>query len=450
MAETAAKEANRNAASFAPYFVTTLSTTLPPDAGTAILEITKGHLAVCSEKKVQAQKDNDLIYNAVAPTEATLPVIEKLVVATPIAIQDVYGTPEVQKTIGQDLFIKLVPLSVHESASVYSEEKAKLVRGEAEKADIADTELKSAIDALGVRNGLGRFRDMAESAGTVAEDPVPADVKGWREEIRRTEEKEGMNAALAELTRLKSNVASELDGVERDLAADVRDCEAMRVKYEHLWTQEPGGALTKSFRQDIKSHRAALDAADASDRQVQALWESIQGEISLLLSPQLEEVFRAQSTSGSLLDLDGGLEDQDRAERVKIGQAVDDIEEKLSKLSKIGRERNEVLKDLKDKIQSDDVSHLLLLNRRNTGVEPTLFAAQLEKFRPYQTRLAATVHYQDVTLKELGAAWKSLKDLAGRAAGARKWEELEKRKADAVRRFAQVRERWTEIREGLM
>ncbi len=100
-------------------------------------------------------------------------------------------------------------------------------------------------------------------------------------------------------------------------------------------------------------------------------------------------------------------------------------------------------------IQADDVSHLLLLNKRNTGVEPALFAAELEKFRPYQQRLSATVHHQELALQELGTLWKNLKDLAGRGAGARKWDDREKRKKETVRRFSRARDVYMEIRDGL-
>ncbi|KAH7106805.1 BRO1-domain-containing protein [Auriculariales sp. MPI-PUGE-AT-0066] len=453
VAESLAKEANRSASSFSPYFVTTLSTTLPADAGTAILQLTKTHLALCTEKKAEGQRDNDLIYNAIVPSEATLSVIDKLVVATPIPIQDVYGTPEVQKTIGTDIFIKLVPLSVHESASVYSEEKAKLVRTEVEKGDLADVELKTAIDSLGVKSGLGRFRDMAEDVSGAERDQVPSDVKGWRNEIAQSEEKEPIPTALAELGRLKDACARELDAAVRDLDNDNRECEQMRVKYDHLWTQEPAGGFAKGFRQDLKSHRATIEAAASSDGQIIKLWESVRADIALLLSPQLGEMFKSSSIAAggaSLLDIDNSPDDEDREDRQRIGKMVDDIEEKLSKLSKISRERKEVLKDLKEKVQTDDVSHLLLLNRRNAGVEPSLFATQLEKFRPLQARLAATVHYQETTLQELAVAWKGLKDIAGKAAGARKYEELEKRKLEYTRRFRRARERWTEVREGLI
>jgi tyrosine-protein phosphatase non-receptor type 23 len=95
------------------------------------------------------------------------------------------------------------------------------------------------------------------------------------------------------------------------------------------------------------------------------------------------------------------------------------------------------------------VSHILLLNRRNSGVEPTLFAAELEKFKPYQQRLNATVQAQEVALQEVSQLWKSLKELAGRGPGARKWEERERRKKDTVRRFSRARDGYMEVRDGL-
>ncbi|KAG8802942.1 bck1-like resistance to osmotic shock, partial [Serendipita sp. 398] len=126
------------------------------------------------------------------------------------------------------------------------------------------------------------------------------------------------------------------------------------------------------------------------------------------------------------------------------------IEERLGRLNKISRERNEILKDLKEKVQNDDVSHVLLLNRRNAGVEPSLFATELEKFRPYQSRLAATTHAQQTTIQEIAHMWKSLKDKGGKNKGAKKWEERERRVMALVKRFASAREGYLEVSDGLM
>ncbi len=331
-----------------------MSPTLPPDAAPCLSDLTKAHLALCSEKKNEAQRENDLIYNSVLVPAETLPQIEKTVVASPITIQDVYGTPEVQKVIGTDMFVRLVPLSVHESASVYSEEKAKLVRGEVEKADEAEVEVKSALDSLGVKAGLVRFRAIAEgNVGGQVE--IPVDVRRWREDITVMEQREPVEGLMAELNRLKANVQQELENVSRELDVESRECEAMRVKYDHLWTQAPSATLTKSIRQDLKSHYSALDAASASDQQVVTLWDSVKEEIGLLLSPEVEDVFRASTEkagagSENLLDLDVTSETKDEDERIQIAQLVDGIEERLGRLNKIARERNEVLKDLKEKV----------------------------------------------------------------------------------------------------
>jgi tyrosine-protein phosphatase non-receptor type 23 len=353
IAEKSAKEAFRLCES--NYLTATpMSPNMPADAGMCLQDIAKAQQAICAERKAEAQRDNDLIYNAVLPAPETLPAIEKAGggLAAPIPIQDVYSTPEVQKVIGPDLFVRLVPLSVHESASVYSEEKAKLVRGEVEKADTADVEARSAVEASGVRDGLVRFKAMAEGS-VVGEDELPVDVKRAKQDIAVMEEREGVAGLMARLDSLKDTVKNTLDSIGRDLETESRDCEAMRVKYEHLWTQDPSATFTKTMRQDLKSHLGAFDVATASDKQVLVIWNAVRNDIHLLLSPQVEDVFRA-STEGdagqqSLLDLDvaGDTSDQERA---RIGQYVYEIETRLEKMDKISKERHEILKELKEKV----------------------------------------------------------------------------------------------------
>ena len=358
LAETNAKEANRVALSFASLFVNQLSPNLPADAGPSLQELTKAHLAVCTTQKNDAQKANDLIYNAVPPSPETLPAVDKTSATTPITIQEVYGSPDVQKVIGQDIFIKLIPLSVHESASVYSEEKAKLARSEVEKVEVAEGEVKSVLDSLGVREGLSRYKSMVE--GSIGrEEEVPLDVRRWRDDIRVIEEREPVDRLLSQLASLKVNVQAELDGISRELENESRDCEAMRVKYDS-WTQEPSASLTKVIRQDLKSHFSALEAASASDGQVVQLWGAVNSDIRLLLSEELDVVFResVERSSGqgeSLLDLDVSSEMKDEEEKRQIEQLVNEIEDRLNGLHKISNERDQVLKDLKEKVNQDSL-----------------------------------------------------------------------------------------------
>lgn len=352
-AESLAKEASRTATSFASMFVSNMSPNLPVDAGTSIQERTKAHLVICTDKKAEAQRENDLIYNAIVPPPESLPAIEKTAVATPIHIHEVYGQADVQKTIGQDLFIRLVPLSVHESASVYSEEKAKLVRGEVEKADAAEGEARSALDGLGVKEGLGRYKAIADGDVAGGEE-VPLDVRRWKDDIAVVEDRDGIDGLMHALNGLKGAVHRDLDARARELDQESRECEALRVTYGHLWTQAPSATQTKAVRQELKSHFAALDAASSSDQQVAALWDAVRPEIQLLLSPGVEQLFseRGGSKPDNLLELDMDNEGDDAQEKKKIRGFVEEIEERLKRVNLISKERAEVLKDLKDKVRS--------------------------------------------------------------------------------------------------
>lgn len=191
-----------------------------------MLDLTKTLQTLLGEKRTEAQRDNDLIYNAICPPEATLPVIDKLSVAAPIPIQEVYGTPDVQKVIGPDLFTKLIPLSVHESASVYSEEKAKLVRSEVEKAEIADSEARVALESMGLPAGLRKWREMA--AGN-EDEGLPREVEVWADDVERGDGIRGIEKQMSELDAVKKKVDEELTSVSRDLESESRECEAMRV-----------------------------------------------------------------------------------------------------------------------------------------------------------------------------------------------------------------------------
>lgn len=64
-------------------------------------------------------------------------------------------------------------------------------------------------------------------------------------------------------------------------------------------------------------------------------------------------------------------------------------------------------------------------------------------------RIQASIQYQQAAIQEISQYWKALKDLAGRGAGAKKWEEKEKRRTNCIKRFEKMREIWLQVRDGL-
>ncbi|KAF8314043.1 BRO1-domain-containing protein, partial [Clavulina sp. PMI_390] len=457
LAESLSKDANKLAISFNSYFIPSVTPEIPADGGTAIMTLTKTLMTLTAEKKAEAQRENDLIYNAVPVPEATLPAVDKLVVANPITIQEVYASAEVQKVIGPDMFGKLIPLSVHKSASIYSEEKAKLVRAEVEKAEDADVALASGLESLGLPAGLQKWKDLVAGEDRAGSGALPRELEVWADEIEAKGGLGGVDGMLNQLGAPRAAVTEELAAVGRDLDNESRECERMRIKYEHEWTQDPSAPKTRAIRQELKSLSDSLAAATSTDEQVVKLWNGVRPDIALLLSgpDNLERFFKDQeqaqggaAPAASLLDLGDDLKTGDDAVLAELGASVAAIDEALGKLNKIKRERGEVLKDLKEKIQNDDVSHLLLVNHRGANAEQAVFTTELEKFRPYQARVTATVTSQDATLDEVSRVWKSLKGGKGKS-WVRKAEALEKRRGNLIGRFVQAKEIWGQVREGV-
>lgn len=226
IANSLIQDAQKQASSFIYTFVAASTPSLPHDAANALNEIVKAHATVCGEAKEQAVKDNDLIYHEVLPSEASLPAIEKLPPAAPITIQDVYGNQEVTKLIGPDIFLRLVPLAVHESASVYSEEKAKLVRAEVDKVEVAEGEIQAGLDHLNLPEEINRWRQFLEGDENDG-DPLSQQLKSLVDSVGDVRQ---MENDLGRLVGERSACERELRELNEALDAESRECERMRVR----------------------------------------------------------------------------------------------------------------------------------------------------------------------------------------------------------------------------
>jgi hypothetical protein len=228
MADTAAQDAARQAQNFTYAFYPTATPSLPADAAISLVEITKAHATLCVEAKDQAVKDNDLIYHDIQPSEASLPAIEKLPTAAPITIQEVYQNQEVSKLIGPDIFVKLVPLAVHESASVYSEEKAKLVRGEVESVDLSEGELRAGLEHLGYPGIVSVWRKLVEDDEDGDQEvDVNSSLRHLAEDVQRGGSVDNLLRSLDTERERCERELRELSGL---LDNESRECERMRVR----------------------------------------------------------------------------------------------------------------------------------------------------------------------------------------------------------------------------
>ncbi|KAI5629370.1 protein tyrosine phosphatase-like isoform X1, partial [Silurus asotus] len=109
----------------------------------SIHEALKFTMDIIGGKFNSAKKDNDFIYHEPVPELEALAVVKgaPLVKPLPVNLTD-------PNTTGPDLFSRLVPLAAHESSSVYSEEKAKLLRDVMAKIEAKNRVLESFMNSL--------------------------------------------------------------------------------------------------------------------------------------------------------------------------------------------------------------------------------------------------------------------------------------------------------------
>ena len=359
LAESQAKDASRIANAF-PSSVPP-SSNLSSETGSNMIDMIRRHLANVQEKLATFNKDNDFIYHQTVPAEAALTVISKLPAAKAIPVSELYQGQDIQRIIGPDIFQKIVPMSVTESASLYDEEKAKLVRAEAEKVETANDEMAASLDYLKLPGSLNVLK-----GGMDWETTVDAEFRSWCEELAGHE---SFGRAFEHLQSDKASIAATLNRCSKQLDMEESVCEKMRSKYGGDWTQQPSSRLTATLRGDIRSYRGAVDEAAGSDAQLLATSRQYEADFDEMRSAgetdEADVLYqramikaganRGKGKSGVGSPTSTGREenllDEDYGEGgVSVMDQIGRIEDLLKKLNLIKRDRTQVLNDLKEKV----------------------------------------------------------------------------------------------------
>ena len=355
-AETLARDASRVASSFPSSIAPTSN--LPSDTASILTDQVKRHISSIQEKLASFIKDNDFIYHQSIPNEAALSVVPKLAAAKAIPVTELYAGQDIHRIIGQDIFQRIVPIAVTESASLYDEEKAKLIRAEAEKVETANDEMAAGLDYLKLPGSLNVLK-----GGLDQETAVDESFRGWCEELAGHE---SFGRAFEQLQSDKNAISAMLDSCSRHLDTEEASCEKMRVNYGSDWTQQPSSRLNSTLRSDIRSYRGAMEEANSSDLQLLTTSRQYESDFDEMRSAgETDEadvlyqraMIKAGGSRGKGKNAmspggEGNLLDDDYGEGgTSVMDQISRIEDLLKKLSLIKRDRMEVLKDLKEKVR---------------------------------------------------------------------------------------------------
>jgi len=361
IAEREARDAGRVANAF-PSTVSTASN-LSSETRSSLMEMTSRHAANVQEKLASFNKDNDFIYHHTVPAEAALSAIPKLAAAKAIPVSELYQGQNIERIIGPDIFQKIVPMAVTESASLYDEEKAKLVRAEAENVETANGEMAASLDYLKLPGSLTVLKGGMEQEVTVDED-----FRTWCEELAGHEP---FGRAFDSLQADKNAVLNILAKCTKQLDQEESTCEKMRSKYGGDWTQQPSSRLTSTLRSDIRSYKGAVEEASFSDSQLlhtSRQHESDFDEMRSAGETQEADVLYQQAMlkaggnrgkgrngigSPMISGGESNLLDEDFGEGgTSVMDQIAKVEDLLRKLELVKKDRNQVLKDLKEKVRT--------------------------------------------------------------------------------------------------
>lgn len=448
LAKEATALAKTNSGQFARY------PWLSSEPGTALLEAAKANLETTTDRLESSRKENDMIYHEQVVKDHALPPLAKLASAKPISLHDLYAGQDVGRIIGPDIFRKLIPLSIHESASLYSEEIAKLLRAEQERSDVADSELTTALDYLGLPKSLHQYK---ASDDRLAEDLArpPASLYALSKNAVDLDRTGSISSKFESITRLRGQLDEAFRKITTMLQEESRQCEGMRSKFGQSWTQVPSAQASQALASDVHNFKQSLAAAAQSDESMKAEYDTVAPEISELTNTTpdyLDIVFQtlvSQNISarpageGSLLD----LEEDNSTDDIAI--KVDQVDDALRKLSLVKKERAQTLQDLKAKARKDDISDVLMFNKKNPDLEKRVFASELEKFKPHQTRISATISRQEQLIEEMTVTFSSmLKNKSGQAKQ-HKWEVITSNRASKIKRLEKAAAVQRDITPGL-
>ncbi|VDP02548.1 unnamed protein product [Soboliphyme baturini] len=190
-----------------------------------------------------AKKENDFVYHELTPTLESMPVLKGALLVKPLG----FDTHD-KDVSGPEIFSRLIPLEIHNLSSLYSEEKAKLLREVTEKVEKKDHELKefcAAIDIEGFLKSLETDVSLPEQLVTAcaALKAEPQDVSNFK-------------SSLEKLADRCSFVESSLREIEQELATGKATIFGLKKRSSETTVTSGIDGTLKLLSEQLQSRRA--------------------------------------------------------------------------------------------------------------------------------------------------------------------------------------------------
>nr|XP_020771686.1 tyrosine-protein phosphatase non-receptor type 23 isoform X3 [Odocoileus virginianus texanus] len=330
---------------------------------------------VIGGKYNSAKKDNDFIYHEAVPALDTLQPVKGAPLVKPLPVN-----PTDPAVTGPDIFAKLVPMAAHEASSLYSEEKAKLLREMMAKIEDKNEVLDQFMDSLQL-------------------DPETVDnLDAYNHIPPQLMEKCAALSVRPDTVRNLVQSMQVLSGVFTDVEAslkDIRDLLEEDEVLEHKLQEAagPAGASTAVSKAEL-----------AEVRREWAKYMEVHEKASFTNS----ELHRAMNLHVGNLRLLSGPLDQVRAALPSPALSPEDkavlqnLKRILAKVQEMRDQRVSLEQQLRELIQKDDITAALVTADHSEMKK--LFEEQLKKYDQLRVYLEQNLAAQDNVLRALTEA----------------------------------------------
>ncbi|XP_056142131.1 tyrosine-protein phosphatase non-receptor type 23 [Lampris incognitus] len=344
----------------------------------SVQEALKFSMDVIGGKFSSAKKDNDFIYHESVPSLENLTSVKgaPLVKALPV-------NPTDPSVTGPDLFAKLVPMAAHEASSLYSEEKAKLLRDVVAKMESKNETLEQFMDSLGLEPESVDNLDMYAHIPTVLMEKCAA-------LSVRPDTVKSLIQSMQVLSGVFTDVEASLKEIRDVLEEDEAGVQALQevagpTAAAEVHPQAQAPALAE-IRRDLEKYMEAHEKASFTNT----------------------ELHRAMNLHISNLRLLGGPLDSLREALPRPQLAEEEVaglqcmKRILGKVQEMREQRSSLEKQLRDLIHQDDITSALVTTDR--ADMKRLFEEQLKKYEQVKVYIDQNLAAQENILKALTEA----------------------------------------------
>ncbi|XP_078254511.1 tyrosine-protein phosphatase non-receptor type 23 isoform X2 [Rhinoraja longicauda] len=322
---------------------------------------------VIGGKYTSAKKDNDFVYHETVPPIDSLTSVKgaSLVKALPV-------NPTDPNVTGPDIFTKLVPMEAHEASSLYSEEKAKLLREVVDKIDTKNEVLEQFMDSLRIDP------DSIDNLDMYSHIPPALMEKCAALSVRPDTVK-----SLVQSMQILSGLYTDVEASLRELKEMMDQDESMEKKCLEATgkASTPSGVLVLS-----KEWSKYMEVHEKANHTNAELHKAMNLHISnlRLLSGPLEDLRAALPTPT--------VSDEDKA-------TLQNMKRILLKIEEMRDQRSSLLQQLRDAIQKDDITTTLVTTDHSEMKK--LFEEQLKKYDQLRVYIDQNLVAQENILKAL-------------------------------------------------